>query len=336
MPTINDVAAKAGVSPATVSRVLSGKPQVAASTRVRVLAAADELGYSPSKAAQSLALGRSSSIGVIAPLADNPSIAERLDGFAARLAASDYDLSLFNVHSARERTDLVKELTNRERVGAIVFISLPPTPEEVEALAVAKVPAVVIDANVPDLDCVYIDEGEGGRLAARALLAAGHRRVAFVGDMAESEFGFAKSEERRIAFEDVLATAGVQIPDEYLKRRPHVPGEAKRATLELMDLAHPPTAIFAASDAQAIGVLEAAHQRDVNVPRDLSVIGFDDIQSARGMGLTTIRQPLEESGAYGAKLVLEAIEHRPMGMSIELPLSIVNRRSTGPPPTPTG
>jgi len=333
VPTISDVAAKAGVSAATVSRVLRGKPQVAASTRQRVLTAAEELGYSPSRAAQSLALGRSSSIGVVAPLADSPSVAERLGGLTARLGASDYDLTLFGINTSTERVDLLAELADPGRIGAVVLISLRPTPDEVEALAAAGVPTVVIDANVPSLDCVYIDDGEGGRLAARTLLASGHRRIAFVGDVADSEFGFTSSEDRRIAFEDVLATATVQIPDEYLKRRPHGADEAKLATFELLDLAEPPTAIFAASDVQASGVLEAAHERGVDVPGDLSVIGFDDIRSARGMGLTTIRQPLEESGAYGAKLVLEALEHRPIGMSIELPLSLVSRRSTAPPRT---
>jgi DNA-binding LacI/PurR family transcriptional regulator len=164
------------------------------------------------------------------------------------------------------------------------------------------------------------------------LLSAGHRRIAFVGDSENRHFGFTTSETRLAAFEDVLATASLRIGDECLKRGEHGSDYAKEATFELLGLAEPPTAIFAASDSQAIGVLEAAHQRGVDVPRDLSVIGFDDIRSARGMGLTTVRQPLEESGAYGAKLVLEAIEHQPMGMAIELPLTLINRSSTGPPP----
>jgi DNA-binding LacI/PurR family transcriptional regulator len=331
MSTISDVAAKAGVSAATVSRVLSGKPQVADNTRQRVLTAAAELGYSPSRAAQALARGRSTSIGVVVPLATSPSVAERLEGLSARLSPSGYDLSLFNVRARSEASDILVQLADPERVGAVVIVSMKPSREEVQALQRAKVPVVLIDAQLPDVDCVFIDDAEGGRLAARALLTSGHRRIAFVGDAENGDFGFSSSETRRAAFEDILATASLRIRDEYLKRGDHGSAYAREATFELLALDQPPTAIFAASDSQAIGVLEAAHERGVAVPHDLSVIGFDDIRSARGMGLTTIRQPLEESGAYGAKLVLEAIEHQPMGMAIELPLTLINRRSTGPP-----
>lgn len=335
MPTISDVATQAGVSPATVSRVLNGKSSVAALTRDKVMAAAEELGYVPSKSAQTLARGRSTTVGVVAHMASSPSVAERIQGLATRLAPSGNDLMLFDVMTPHRHLEVMAELADPERVGVAVLISIRPTAAELGAFREAEVPVVVVDAKVPQLDCTYINDMEGGRMAARNLLAGGHRRIAFIGDLEDSEFGFTASRDRRVGFEDVLASASVQVPSEYIKLGEHGSAQARQATYELLDLTNPPTAIFAASDLQASGVLEAAHERDLDIPSDLSVMGFDDIQSARGMGLTTIRQPLEESGAYGAKLALEAIEHRPMGLAIELPLSLVSRRSTGPPPRTT-
>jgi len=333
MSTISEVAKRAGVSAATVSRVLNGKRHVADSTRSRVLLAAEELGYTPSRAAQTLARGRATTVGVLAHMASSPSVAERLGGLSARLAPSGNDLVLFDVESASRRRAVLRELADPERVGVVVLISIRPTPEEIAIFQEVGVPIVVVDARVPDLDCTYVDNMEGGRLAARALLASGHREIAFIGDIEDNEFDFTASRDRRVAFEDVLGTASLQLDSEYVQLVPHGRSPARRAAQRLFALDAPPTAIFAASDVQASGVLEAAQDRGLEIPRDLSVIGFDDIQSSRGMGLTTIRQPLEESGAYGAKLALEAIEHQPMGLAIELPLSLVSRRSTGPPPT---
>jgi LacI family transcriptional regulator/LacI family repressor for deo operon, udp, cdd, tsx, nupC, and nupG len=301
-------------------------------TRQRVLAAADELGYVPSRAAQALAKGRVATVGVVAPFATSASVLERVQGLATRLTPTAYDMTLFSVETPTQRREVLDELASPQRVGAVILISLPPTTEEVAAFRAAGVPLIAIDARSPDVDCVYIDNAEGGRMVARHLLASGHRRMAFVGDVEDHPMGFSSSRDRRIAFEDVLATASLQMPARYLKLGPHNVDFARDATAELLALDEPPTAVFAASDIQAMGVLEAAADADVAVPDRLSVFGFDDIGAARALGLTTIRQPLEESGAYGAKLTLEALEHEPMGIAIELPLSLVVRRTTGPPP----
>lgn len=331
--TISEVASRAGVSPATVSRVLTGKPHVADETRARVLAAARDLGYVPSRVARTLARGRSDTIGVVAHLSDSPSVTERFQGLSTRLAPSPHDLSLFEIGDPSRRDSVMADLASPDRVGVVVLISMTPTPKELIAFGKAGVPVVAVDARVADLDCVFVDNVEGGRLAARTLLTSGHRKMAFVGDLEDDLFGFTASRDRRIGFEDVLASASIQLSSDRVKLSRHSWEAAKADALELLDLDEPPTAIFAASDVQASGVLEAARERGIDIPGQLSVIGFDDIRAARSMGLTTIRQPLEESGAYGAKLALEAIEHRPMGMAIELPLSLVSRRSTGPPPT---
>ena len=331
MPTIADVAARAGVSPATVSRVVNDRKTVAQPTRERVLAAIEELDYTPNPTARALSLGQTATICVVAPAIDSPSIAQRLHGVASKLNTTPYDLMLNDVETAAQSDRLLNGMATPDRVAAVITISIRPAREQLAQFAAAEVPVVVIDGKVPKVDCVFVDDAEGGRMAAGSLLSAGHSDIAFVGDHEDSEFDFTSSRDRRLAFEGMLATAAVTIPDDYTELAPHGTEGARQATHELLDLGHPPTAIFAASDAQAIGVLEAAYSRDLSVPGDLSLVGFDDIASAKGMGLTTIRQPLEESGSLGVRLALEAIENRSLGMAMELPLELVTRRSVGPP-----
>lgn len=331
MPTISDVAAKAGVSPATVSRVINGGASVAKPTRARVLAAIDELGYTPNLSARALSLGKSTSIGVLVPLVGGAPVTERLHGLASRFSASGYEVNLFDISSPQAGHELLAQFAGNDRVAAVVTISLRPSQDQLAALAANGVPVVVVDARAPGTDCVFIDDAEGGRMAARHLLSLGHRRLAFVGGVEDEAVGFLETRERRTAYQGVLATAGVDVPGEYLQLVPHGTEQAYMAAGRLLDLADPPTAIFATSDTQAVGVISAANERGLTVPEDVSVMGFDDIAMAAGMGLTTIRQPLQQSGSHGAKLALEALEHKTLGIELELPLELVRRRSTAQP-----
>jgi DNA-binding LacI/PurR family transcriptional regulator len=191
------------------------------------------------------------------------------------------------------------------------------------------VPVVLIDRGHESLPTITIDDIQGGRMAAEHLLALGHRRVAFVGDEEENRFGFASSAHRREGFEAALAAAGTPLDPELIARRPYGRDVARDAAAELLALPQPPTAIFASSDAQAIGVLEAAQAAGVPVPEKLSVIGFDNVEAAEYTGLTTVAQPLEASGALGAELLLRALSGEPVE-GRRLPLEVVERGSTAP------
>ena len=174
-----------------------------------------------------------------------------------------------------------------------------------------------------------IDNVRGGELAAEHLLARGHRRIGFVGDHPDNSYGFTSSEDRRLGFHAALGRAGVS-PDPALELfGPHGREPAGDLAEALLSLPEPPTAIFAASDLQAIGVLKAAERRGVRVPQDLAVIGFDDVDLAEIVGLTTIRQPLREGGALAADLLLAAIEDG-AGAPVETSqaLTVVERRTT--------
>ncbi len=329
-PTIRDVARHAGVSAATVSRVLNDSPLVMEPTRERVQASVDELGYRLNATARNLSIGRAMAIGVVVPFFTAPSVIERLRGVVERLGRGErreYDLMLFDVEAPEPRP--FQHLVARDRVAGLLIISLTISDEEVAALARDELPAVLVDATHPALPRVVIDNFRGGELAAEHLLARGHRRIGFVGDHPDNSYGFTSSTDRRRGFRSVLERAGARLEAAHVRLGPHGRESAEELGHQLLTLAEPPSAIFAASDLQAIGVLKAAERLGVSVPRDLAVIGFDDVDLAEIVGLTTIRQPLREGGALAADLLLAAIENGP-GAPVETiqALTVVERRTT--------
>jgi LacI family transcriptional regulator len=330
-PRIRDVAARAGVGVGTVSRVLNDAPGVADATRERVRAVMDELGYRPSSTARNLSLGRTQTLGVIAPFFTSPSVVERLRGIDDVIGDSAYDLTLFNIETLEQRHAALRRFARRTRIDGVIVISLPLTAAEVRAMGRDGLPAVLVDVANADLPHVAIDDVEGGAIATRHLLDAGHRQIAFVGDVKDIEFGFASSERRLEGFQCALRDAEVALPPGYVKRGPFGRASASRLARQLLALHRRPTAIFAASDVQAFGVLDAAARAGLAVPEDLSVIGFDDIELASAIGLTTVRQPLRASGQAGARLLLDALDGG-AGGAAELPeLTVVKRRTVGPP-----
>jgi LacI family transcriptional regulator, galactose operon repressor len=329
------VAERAGVGIGTVSRVLNDSPGVAQDTRVRVRAVMQELGYRPSATARNLSLGRTQTLGVIAPFFTSPSVVERLRGIDDVVGGSAYDLTLFNIETAEQRRAALRRFARGDRVDGVIVISLPLKPAEVRALHRDRVPTVLVDVAHALLPNVAIDDVAGGALAARHLVEAGHRRIAFVGDVEDNPFAFASSQRRLEGMRRALREAGVALPASYVRRGPFGRESALALARELLALRRRPSAIFAASDVQAFGVLDAAARAGLAVPGDLSVIGFDDIELAAAIGLTTVRQPLRESGRIGARLLLHALDEEtssPVPSSADLPeLEIVVRRTVSQP-----
>lgn len=331
--TIRDVARKAGVGLGTVSRVLNNSPLVSSTTRQRVLDAIAELQYSPSQIARSFALGRTNTIATIAPFFTRPSVVERLRGIEAALAGSAYNLVVFNVETVTRRDACMHDIPRRDRCDALVIISLAPRAEEIGFLLQADVPVVLVDTFAPGLPSVLIDDIAGGRLATRCLIELGHRRIGFVGDsLAEmAAFNFTSSRDRFIGYQRALSEAGLAPCTDYERHGIHGRYEARMLARELLQLPAPPTAIFAASDTQAMGVLEAARDMGLNVPAQLSVIGFDDIDVAEYLGLSTVRQPLFESGARAVEVLLNQLGGTPLEAQIAiLPIELKLRSTTAP------
>jgi LacI family transcriptional regulator/LacI family repressor for deo operon, udp, cdd, tsx, nupC, and nupG len=333
--TIRDVARHAGVSVATASRALNDKAVVNPQTRERILSVMDELGFRPSPAAQRLSLGRTLTVGVVVSFLTRPQAAERLRGVDAVLGDSEFDLVIYNVESVQKRDHYLATLAQSQRTDGLMVMSLPPRPEAVAALEHAPVPVVFIDVHSPSMTSiprVIGDDMAGGALAARHLLSLGHSEIAFVGDAVEDPFGFTSSADREIGFRRELAAAGLSIPPEWIGHGAHGRYEARELTRRMLDGDRRPTAIFAASDTQALGVVAAAREAGLHVPYDLSVIGYDDIEAADYVGLSTVRQQLFESGRRGAEMLLAEIESRSLPASVAfLTPELVVRATTAPP-----
>jgi LacI family transcriptional regulator len=330
--TIAEVAAQAGVGASTVSRVLNGG-QVSARARTRVLAVMNELDYRPQASARSLVTGSTGTLALVIPFFSHPSAIERVRGVLGALDATEYELVVCNVATPQHRDEYLGRRAPFDRSDGMLIVSLAPTDDEARSYLRTGSPVVVLDASHPLLPSLCTDDVEGGMLATSHLLELGHERIAFVGDRPDPGFGFVSSDRRREGYRRALEQAGIELDAELEREGPHGRHVAHRLTRELLSLAEPPTAIFAASDTQALGVLEAAWFEGFDVPGDLSVVGFDDIEVAPYLGLTTVRQPLEESGRRGVERLVAAVGDYDDGLPLEerLELSLEVRRTTAPP-----
>ena len=303
--TIADVAAASGVGVGTVSRVINGASNVREATRRSVQKVIEQLGYRPSHLAASLSRGTPRTVAIVVPHLTRPSAVMRLAGALAVLDEQGYDTIVCNVDSPQQRDHHLTALTSRHRADGVIVVSLRLPRDQVGAFRKAGVPLVTVDVVAPGVPQTVTDDVAGGRLATGHLLSLGHRRIGFVGDSVRrtsaTDLGFATSQHRLTGYRQELAAAGIGYDRALVRRGPHGPANAEALAAELLELPDRPSAIFAASDTQAIGVLAAADRSGIPVPDQLSVIGFDDIESAMLLGLSTVRQPLEDSGAEGAR-----------------------------------
>jgi len=327
--TIARVAQEAGVGVGTVSRVINGSSSVSEATRRRVLDVVAELGYEPNATARALSTGRTRSVGIIAPFFTRPSVIERLRGVAPMLAAAGYQLVLFDVERPEQREGVFRSVIGR--VDGLLSISLAPPKADMRRLAAAGIPLVLVDQAHEELPSVIVDDVEGGRLATSHLLELGHRRIGFAGDTVDGVHGASASSRRCVGYQRALGDAGVPVRPDLVKLRPHG-REGAEIARDLLGLKSPPTAVFAASDLQALAMIEAFEALGARVPDDLSVVGFDDVELARYAGLTTVSQPLEDSGTKGAELLLSALEGEAVLQARQhLSLELVVRGTTAPP-----
>jgi DNA-binding LacI/PurR family transcriptional regulator len=311
--------------------VLNGHVNVRPSTRARVEEAIRALDYRPSVTARNLALGRTMVVVVIVPFFTNPSVVERVRGIVEALGRSPYDMMLFDLESEERQHRAFRVL---DRSDGLLIVSTRPSDPDVEQVRRSGVPCVLVDGQHGSLPSVVIDDVAGGELATRHLIDLGHRRIALIGDT-PPEFRFGWSRDRTVGYRQALEAAGLPIRGELVREGTGSRHRAARIAEDLLRLPERPTAIFAASDTQALGALEAARGLGILVPDELSVVGFDDIDIASYAGLTTVRQPLFESGRRGAELLLHALDGHPHPPVVEtLPLELVVRGTTAPPPTP--
>ncbi len=307
-PTIQDVARHADVAVGTVSRVLNDSPGVKPATRQRVLDAIGELDYSPNLIARSMTSRRTGSIGVIVPFFTRPFFSEVLQGVEVAITRAGREFMLYNVHSNEQSESYFRKLPKQHKVDGLLVISLYPDDATAASFRRAGIPVVLIDAYHPLLTSLVVNNVEGSYQAVKCLIEHGHRRIGFINGITEGDFHFNQGNDRFVGLHRALGEAGILYePDLVLISEWDRPG-GRQAALQLLTRSDRPTAIFAASDLQAVGVLEAARSLNILVPADLSVIGFDGIELSEIMELSTIQQPMKHMGELGAQKLIAQIE----------------------------
>jgi DNA-binding LacI/PurR family transcriptional regulator len=327
---IADVAARAGVSKATASRALSGKGYVAAETRRRVELAAKEIGFVASPNAASLVTGRTKNIGVVIPFINRWFFGEILEGIEEALLNRGYDMTLYNIHPGSADRDRVFDFfLARKRFDGVIAIGVEPTPEETERLLRLGIPLLSVGAPVAGVRSLTIDDVVAGTLATEHLIGLGHRRILHIGGPVTGKSDTTVNGRRLRGYLAAMTEAGLASEMTFAQTEMTVPGGYDAGTQELSDSGSRPSAVFAACDEIAIGVMIAARRLGVRVPDDLSIVGIDGHEYADMFSLTTIEQQPRAQGQSAVADLLSAVWGEPTTPDVvEMPTRLVVRSST--------
>jgi LacI family transcriptional regulator len=333
--TIRDVAEAAKLSPAAVSRYLNGDIVLPKASASRIDRAVRELNYQPNRLARNLSLGQSKMIGLIIPDISNPFFATL--GCAVEEVAFEagYGVLLCNTQNDRDREfSYLKLLSGRQLDGILFLTNQADNPELTEILQRNR-NVVLIDEDVPGVSAprIFSENRIGGYLATRHLLDNGHERIAFIG----GPKNLLSTRERFTGFKNALKERGLKPISQLVRFGPYTPDFGRETAHRFFEAKKRPTAIFASSDYVALGVLNAAHGAELEIPESLSLIGFDDMPLAELLQppLTTVRQSAQDLGVEGTKVLLNLIAGEPV-QRVETRLSVqlikrgsVRKLSTG-------
>jgi LacI family transcriptional regulator len=336
--TIRDIADLAGVSIATVSRVLNDRPDVAPGTRENVLQVVREQGFKRAARAhqgatppQRPAKARTGSIGLTLPLVNDAYFGPMLFGASEALYEADMRIVMCpTLHEHDREVSLIERLMRGGSTDGAILVLPEERADELLSLRKQGYPFVVVDPREPPPDgipCVSAMHAAGAKQATEHLLELGHRRIGAIAGTP----GWYATEERLHGFRAALAAAGILLEPELVVYSDWRTPRGIEAAEQLLALPEPPTAIFAFNDNLAIGVLHAARRRGLTVPEDLSVVGFDDTSQAEIVipTLTSVRQPLAEMGRMGVSLLLRLLDgQRIEALRLELSTGLVVREST--------
>ncbi len=329
-PTIYDVAKLSGLSISTISRVLNNPDKVNSETHKRVMYAIDQLGFIPRAEARARALQNTDRIGVLTPFFTAPSFVQRLRGVASALSKANYELVIYPVDSMDHLQGYISSIPLMRNIDGLIIMSFSLNDQDAQRLSSNGMESVLIEYSHPHLNSIQIDDQDGGRLVAEHLISKGHKSFGFLGDIEPPErFAIHPVKSRLTGFKQGLKEAGLSLPNTYIFSCPYTQSETWQAAHKLLGLPKPPTAIFAASDMQALSVMKVARELNIKIPNDLAIVGFDDIDVADHVDLTTVRQHLDESGRLAAEILLSRIgeSNRPL-QHINLPLQLIERLTT--------
>lgn len=326
---IEDVARQAGVSTATVSRVLSGKPYVSDDLRERVIGAVQELNYRPSRVARSLRVQRSSIVGLIVSDIQNPFFTAIVRAIEDVAYQHKYSVFLCNSDENTEKETMCVELMVAEHVAGVILSPTLGQSDIYRQLAEAGVPAVAIDRRVTnvDIDSVLVDNVSAACDVVRHLLEMGHRRIGAIIGTPVSSTG----EERLRGYVDALHSSGLPVEPELIRTGMPRIATGHEFTHELLSLRNPPTALFTGNNLLTIGALSAVHERGLHIPEDIALAAFDEMDWTAFVrpALTVVAQPTYDLGRTAVELLLQRMEDpdRPY-QEVVLPATVHIREST--------
>ena len=309
--TIYHVAKRAGVGIGTVSRAINNSGSISPKTKEKVLAVVKELEYRPHASARGLARRKTNTIGVIVPFFTGYFFVELLKGIQGEVSKHQYDLILYSVDETNKREMILRKVLQERKVDGVLLISLEMTTNEVWEFRRSRLPIVLVDSYHPDLDSITVENRRGAYVATQHLIRLGHSRIGMID-------GNLKSSPARVRLEgykSALREYDIDFHEEYLVISDYVTGEdgfnreaGYQAMKQLLRLGSTrPTAVFVSSDIQALGAMKAIEEDGLRIPDDVAIVGFDDIELAHYVGLTTMRQPMFEMGKLAVDRLVECI-----------------------------
>ena len=335
-PTTDDVARMAGVSTATVSRALNRPESVSEALRKKVNAAVSRLGYVPHAGARALMLRRSGTVGAVFPTVDNAIFAAAIDALQRRLAQSDIQLLIAT--SGYDATSEMRQAINLVTRGtdALVLCGLCQHPDLLRFIQQRNLPCVHVMVHEPDGKHISVgfDNVAAMAQATQYLIDLGHRHIAMLAGVTQFND---RALQRVEGVRRTMQSAGLDLPPERLVERAYALADARQGLRQLMAHEPAPTAVICGNDVLAFGAMLEAASLGLQVPHDLSIVGFDDLEMARHLqpALSTVQVPTESMWSTAADRLVAAIRGEPLQRSTKIDVALVVRQSTGPAPAGT-
>jgi LacI family transcriptional regulator, repressor for deo operon, udp, cdd, tsx, nupC, and nupG len=326
-----DIARMAGVSMATASRALSNAPGVAAATRGRVLAVAEQVAYVVSPEASRLSGGSTRRVAVVVPHISRWFFAAVLEALESVLREADLDVLLYHVGDAADRHAFFDRLPARRKVDAVVVLGFPVAQAEQDRLELMGVSVVAAGGQSASYPYVCIDDEAAGRQAMDHLIFLGHRRIAMIAAVDPDQPGWPAVSGRSRAYYSALREAGIGDDASLVTTVDWGGLQGADAMGELLGLREPPTAVYAHSDEVALGAVRTLRRAGLRIPDDISVIGIDDHPLADLTDLTTVAQPVREQGLLAGRMVLGLLAGEEVERAVIKPTKLIVRGSTAPP-----
>ncbi len=303
--TIYDIARQANVTAATVSRVINRKNNVSAQTREKVMRIVEEMDFYPSTIASALSGKRAQEVGIISTFFLGDFFLKILESLHAELKR--YDVILYNAQTPASRQEVVRRIVNEGRLSGMIFLSSPILKEEEALLKKSPVPAVLLECNHPDYPSIYYDNVIGAYKAVHHLIELGHEKVAIITGKPEPKVLSPIGKERLAGYKMALSLARIPVREDYVMLSEWTREDAYLHAKRRLSMKDRPSAIFAASDYQAVGALRAAQELKLNVPRDISIMGYDNTEISEILALTTVAQRYDVMARNAAQSLLEEI-----------------------------